>query len=591
MGMGTTRRGLLAGLAGGGAAVALAGTAAAQGAPVAAPPVAAPPVKAPPATGGAITTADIAAAEKIAGVRYTEPERAQLLKGLEEQLDHLRALRSFHKPNDLAPATIFDPRLPGRAYPAQEGGVRLAPAEAGRPGNEADIAFAPAANLAAWLASGALTSEALTRLYLERIARLAPKLECFVTVTADLALAEARRADAERRAGRTRGPLHGLPYVLKDLADTAGIATTWGAGPYRDRVPDRDAVVVTRLREAGAVLLGKTTLGEIAYGDVWFGGTTRNPWNPREGSSGSSAGSAAAVAAGLAAFGIGTETLGSIVSPSNRCGATGLRPTFGRVARTGCMALCWSLDKIGPITRTVEDTALVLAALNGGDAGDPSSLDHGFAYDGAADLKGLRLGWDPAWFEGEGATEVDRAALEAAKGLGLQLVEVRMPDLPVDPLITILAAESAAAFEDLTLSDRDELLRWQDDPAWPNSWRRYRFIPAVDLINADRVRRKLMEAMHGVFERADVLVGPNFAGDMLLATNMTGHPQLTLRAGFRDQPFRPGMLDRPDPAAPKVRAPENISLWAGLFEERRAIAVGRALERALGVWSERPGVG
>ncbi|HYE50085.1 MAG TPA: amidase [Azospirillaceae bacterium] len=586
---GATRRQLMSGMLGAAAAAALVRPAPAQ---EAAPPAPAPAAKAPPAPAaappGTLTTADVAAAEKLAGVRYTEAERTQLLTGYDDQLDRLRALRAFHKPNELAPATVFDPRLPGRVYPAQDNTVRLAGEAPPMPDAEADLAFAAAAHLSAWMAAGRLTSERLTRLYLDRIARLGPALACFVTVTAERALREARQADAERRAGRARGPLHGLPYVLKDLADTAGIPTTWGAGPYRDRVPERDAVVVERLRQAGAVLLGKTTLGEIAYGDIWYAGITRNPWNRAEGSSGSSAGSAAAVAAGLAAFGIGTETLGSIVSPSHRCGAAGLRPTFGRVARTGCMALCWSLDKVGPIARTVEDTALVLAAVNGADAGDPSSLDHGFSYDGREDPRRLRLGYDPAWFEGEDATEVDRAALEAARRLGFTLHEVRLPDLPVGTLATILEAEASAAFEDLTLSDRDQQLRWQADEAWPNTWRRARFLPAVDLINAERVRRRVMEAMDALFGQADVLIGPNFAGRLLLATNATGHPQLTLRAGFREQASRPTAFGPLDKSVASARVPHNISLWAPLFEERRLLAVGHALEQALGAWRERP---
>ncbi|MFM2045695.1 MAG: hypothetical protein RLY86_4271 [Pseudomonadota bacterium] len=555
-------------------------------------PALAQPTATLPAAPG-LTAEVVAAAEKLAAVTNTDAERAQMLATLEEQVERLRILRTLAPPNDLAPASTFDPRLPGIAYPAQENRVVVAgPVPPAPPRDAADIAFAPLTHLSSWIAAGKISSLDLTEIYLARIAAQGPRLECFVTVTAELARSQAAAADREIKAGRYRGPLHGVPYVLKDLADTAGIVTTWGAGPYRERRPTNDAAVTARLRDAGAVLLGKTTLGEIAYGDIWFAGTTRNPWNPAEGSSGSSAGTAAAVAAGLAGFGIGTETLGSIISPAHRCGVTGLRPTFGRVARSGCMALCWSLDKIGPMTRTVEDTALVLAAINGSDPGDPSSLDHGFSYDGPGlDGRSLRVGHVPAWFEGEGATDTDRAALAALKRTGATMVEITLPDLPVDPLLTTLVVEAAAAFEALTLSGGDDSLRWQGDNAWPNTWRAARFIPAIDLIQTDRLRRRWMQAMDRVFQDVDVIAGPNFAGGMLLVTNMTGHPQLALRAGFADLPTRPTALDTPgpaDPAAPRTRVPRAFSLWAPLFEERRLVALGRLLEAELGVWAERP---
>lgn len=580
---GPSRRRFLAGLTAGAAA----GTAGVIPFPAPAQEATAPP----PPTPEGITREMVAAAERLMGVVNTDAERRQILAGFDQHLARLETLRAFPKPNDLHPATVFDPRLPGRTYPEQAGRVVPAKADPGRvPTDKADLAFAPVTALAAWIAAGDLRSETLTEVYLDRIARFAPRLECFVTVTADRARAEAKRADAEIKAGKRRGPLHGIPYVLKDLADTAGIPTTWGAVPYKDRIAERDATIVARLREAGAVLLGKTTLGEIAYGDVWFGGTTRNPWDPREGSSGSSAGTASAVAAGLAAFGIGTETLGSIVSPSQRCGLAGLRPTFGRVPRTGCMALCWSLDKIGPMARGVEDTALVLAALNGRDPADPASLDHGFAYDGGQDIKGLRVGYDPTWFAGEAANAVDRAALEALRGLGVTLVDVPMPTLPADPLLGIVLVEAAAAFEELTLSGRDDAMRWQGDEAWPNTWRQMRFHSAVDFVQVDRLRRRHMEAMDGVFATVDLLFGPNFAGDMLMVTNATGHPQLILRAGFVERPLDPLTLEPlPEGVAPsKTRAPHGVSLWGPLFGEGRMIAVGRALEAALGVAAERP---
>lgn len=531
----------------------------------------------------------VRAAEEAAGLSFTDAERRQMLDSLEEAVENLGRLRALKHPNDLQPALTFDPRLPGETYPTdQRDRMILGGALDDRPGTEEDVAFASAAQQAEWMADGAITSRQLTDIYLDRIERHDPTLYAFVTVTADLAREQADEADRERAAGRVRGPLHGLPYGLKDIVDVAGLPATWGAEPYKDRVGTVDAAAYTKLREAGAVLLGKTTNGAIAYGDIWFGGRTRNPWDPREGSSGSSAGSASATAAGLCSFSIGTETLGSIVSPSERCGTTGLRPTFGRVSRAGAMALCWSLDKIGPICRSVEDTALVLAALNGYDAADYSSRAAGFSYDGRSSLQDVKLAYVPAWFEEADAT--DRAALEAAKGLGADLVEVPPPpELPYDLLVTQLLVEAAAAFEELTLEDLDDLMAWQEDAAWPNTFRAARLFPAVDLIQIDRLRRRAMEALHGWFSGFDVLLSPNYAGGILTATNFTGQPQLTLRAGFRETTPRSLWDDEADaPTLPAARTPHNVSLLAGLFEEGKAIRVGRALEEALGVRRERP---
>ncbi len=377
-----------------------------------------------------ITPAAVEAAEAVAGVAYSDGERSLLLETLADQ--RRRALLRRAAALDAPPACRFDPRLPGwqapPATPFQPPDVPASPV----PEDEESVAFASVGQLAAWIGRGAISSEWLTQLYLRRIERLAPALACFAAVTADLAMQQARHADARLAEGRRLGPLHGIPYACKDIIDTAGIVTDWGAEPYRGRVPDRDAVVVRRLAEAGAVLLGKTSVGALAYGDLWHGGRTRNPWQPEQGSSGSSAGSASAVAAGLCGFALGTETLGSIVSPSLRCGTTGLRPTFGRVARAGAMPLCWSLDKIGPIARTVADTAVVLAALNGADGGDPSSIDIPFGWDSGRPAAGLRAGFFPADLEAEGADALDRAALVAARELGIELVELRRPDRPYD---------------------------------------------------------------------------------------------------------------------------------------------------------------
>jgi Asp-tRNA(Asn)/Glu-tRNA(Gln) amidotransferase A subunit family amidase len=528
----------------------------------------------------------LAGAERIAGVSYTDAEREQMLAGIEGWISRAEALRAMEKPNSLAPALTFDPRPPGRTYTADDGGVRGLFTAPALPSDATDIAYAPVSMQCQWLASGAISSLELTEIYLARIAAYAERLECFVTVTADRARAEARARDAERAAGQVRGPLHGIPYTLKDIIDVEGLPATWGATVYADRVATETATVAARLEAAGAVLLGKVTTGALAYGDIWYDGVTRNPFNPNEGSSGSSAGPASATAAALCAFSIGTETLGSIVSPSHRCGTTGLRPTFGRVPRTGAMALCWSLDKIGPICRSVADNALVLDAINGGDDGDASSLDMPFGADLMADLSGLKLGYNPAWFEA--AADPDRAALEAARALGVELVEFDVDDEPWGAMLVQLEAEAAAAFEHLTLEDLDDRLRWQENAAWPNTWRRARFASAVDMVNADRLRRKAMAMMAERFESLDAIIGPNFAGSMLLITNYTGHPQLAFRSGFTDQPTRTIFGQAADDSGATFSVPYATSLWGPLFDEGVILALGQAIEARLGVATRRP---
>ncbi len=541
-----------------------------------------------------IDNAAIAGAEAVMGVRYSEAERALMADNLQAQVDMARRRRAVPL-DDLPPATRFDPRPPGFVMPDV---MPFRPA-LGDPGpvpdREDDVAFAPVWQLAGWIAARAITSERLTGLYLDRIARIGPKLECIALATPELAVAQARHADALLAAGTHLGPLHGIPYGAKDLLDTAAIATEWGAEPFRGRVPGSDAAVVRRLAEAGAVLVCKTTLGALAYGDIWSGGVTRNPWNPREGSSGSSAGSGSATAAGLVGFAIGTETLGSIVAPSVRCGTTGLRPTFGRVARTGAMPLCWSLDKIGPMCRSVADTALVMAAINGGDLGDPSSIAAPFGFDAAAPVAGLRLGWFPVDYAAEGVHDLDRAALDHARALGLELVELTRPDLPYDALMAVLYAEAAASFERLTLDDADDQLTWQEAGAWPNSFRKARFLSAVDLVGADRLRTRVMRDMDALFGQVDAMIGPCFAGPMLTITNFTGHPCLALRAGFRQSPTRKRLslaearLDQGENGSGELfRVPHAVSLYGRLFDEGTVLRVGAALEARLGVAAERP---
>jgi len=546
-----------------------------------------------------ITERTLAEAEKLFGIQFSEAERRQILGGAVEeaedgffktQIETIRSRRQHDIPVSLAPATKFDPRLPGVRYPNQSNSLTLFPeAIDAIPDDPEAVAFASLKQQSRWLTTNQITSRELTEIYLERIERFAGTLQCFVTVTADLAREQADEADRERAMGQVRGPLHGIPWAAKDLLDTAGIRTTWGAEPYKNRVADSDAAVVRLLRDAGAVMLGKTTLGALAWGDVWFGGETRNPWNIREGASGSSAGSGSATAAGLCSFAIGSETLGSIVSPSDRNGVTGLRPTFGRISRVGAMPLCWSLDKLGPMCRTVEDVAIVLSVLNRYDEFDTGSIDMGFAYDGRRPVSELTIGYDPAWFEGEEVQSTDLAALEVLKQLGATVREITLPDLPVDEVLGALNVESAAVFEELTLSNRDDLMRRQVNEAWPNALRQSWYFSAVDFMQGERLRRRVMEQTHEFFDQVDVVFGPTFGTPMLSLTNLTGQPCLAMRAGFEDAKTR-SLYEHPENEDNPTlyRVPRSISLMSNLFDEGKIFTVGRALEAALGVAAERP---
>jgi Asp-tRNA(Asn)/Glu-tRNA(Gln) amidotransferase A subunit family amidase len=461
------------------------------------------------------------------------------------------------------------------------------------PKSEEEIAFAPVVSQGQWIKTKQITSESLTKIYLERLKKYGPTLNCVITLTEEHALQQAREADAEMAAGKYRGPLHGIPWGAKDLLDTAGIATTWGAEPFRDRVPVEDATVTKRLNEAGAVLVAKLSLGALALNDVWFGGQTKNPWNLDEGASGSSAGPGAAVAAGLVGFAIGSETQGSIVSPSMRCGVTGLRPTFGRVPRTGAMTLSWSCDKIGPMARYVEDTMLVLQAISGPDGHDVACVPQGKTLGAGKGVQGLRVGYFPGWMKEAPVTEVDRHAMDVMKQLGMEMVEVKLPDWPYDSLNIILFAESAAAFEEITLDHRVDELRMQVPDAWPNTFRQSRFLSAVDLVQADRLRRKVAVEFAKVIAEVDVLLVPSLRDEFLVITNFTGHPSLTLRAGFVDvneersdwapNPEKP--LKTFDPAR---RVPHGVSLVGHLFDEGTMLQAGLAMEAAFGVAGERP---
>ncbi len=563
-----------------------------------------PPPGAPPAfatsqaVGPEVTAATLAEAEKLARVQYTPAERAQAAASWRVSMAPLAERRTGPRKAalepELAPASRWDPVLPGmKIGPARNRFVRSKAAPGPLPSRDEDIAFAPVTALARWIESRALTSERLTRIYLERLQRFDPKLKCVITLTPELALEQARRADKELAAGKYRGPLHGIPWGAKDLVDTAGIRTTYGAEPFKDRVPTTDAVSVARLHQAGAVLVAKLSLGALALNDIWFGGETKNPWLLEEGSSGSSAGPGAATAAGLVGFSLGSETGGSIIAPAMRCGVTGLRPTFGRVPRTGAMTLSWTLDKLGPMTRGVEDSLLVLAALSGPDAGDVSSLPSRLDFDANASVKGLRVGYVSGWLEESPATDVDRAALETLKRLGMTPVEVKLPAWPYSSLDTIIFAEAAASFEELTLSRGVDALAMQTPDAWPNLFRQARFLSAVDFVQADRLRRKVAQEVARVMADIDVLLVPSLRSEGLTLFNHTGHPSLTLRTGFVEvgqarSDWAPNPA-RPLPTFnPPRRVPHGVTLIGRLFEEGTLGRVGIALERASAVAAERP---
>jgi len=527
-----------------------------------------------------ITELHLRAALELIGLRYTDAELELLLRprgrfgndfsGQGDRRASYEAIRAVPLPNSVPPALFFQPLAP--AVPIADLPPHFAPppTEVKRPAHLEDLAFWPITKLAVLLRSRQVKSEELTRMYLDRLRRFDSTLHAVVTFTDSLALAQARRADAEIAAGHYRGPLHGIPYGVKDLFAVPGYPTTWGAAPYRDQVFDEAATIVRKLEGAGAVLVAKLTSGALAMGDVWFGGRTRNPWNPEQGSSGSSAGPGAAVAAGLVPFAIGTETLGSIVSPSTRNGVTGLRPSFGRVSRAGAMALSWSMDKAGPMCRDVEDCALVFDAIRGADPDDPSAVDAPFPYDGNARLADLKIGYLKSAFEGDRpGADLDRAVLEVLRQGGAALVPLELPDLPGRPLLLTLNAEAAAAFDELTRSDRDTLLVRQDAGAWPNSFRSSRFITAVEYVQANRVRRLLQLAMRDLLAGVDAYVSPSFAGGNLVVTNLTGHPCVAVPNGFNED-----------------GSPMSITFCGRMYGEAEMLELAKAYQDATD-WEER----
>jgi Asp-tRNA(Asn)/Glu-tRNA(Gln) amidotransferase A subunit family amidase len=539
--------------------------------------------------GEEITASTIAAAEELAGLKFDDAERAMMLEGLKTQAQRIEALHKVAIDNSVPPAIVFNPLPAGKQpprgvrKPMVRGPVKLRTVSS----NLEELAFLPVTELSELVRRRRVTSSQLTQMYLSRLKRYDPVLKCVITLTEDRAIAQARGADAEIARGKYRGPLHGIPWGAKDLLAVKGYKTTWGAGPFKEQVIDQDATVVERLDAAGAVLVAKLTLGELAQGDVWFGGMTKNPWKVDQGSSGSSAGPASATAAGLVGFAIGSETLGSISSPSTRCGTTGLRPTFGRVPRTGAMALSWSMDKLGPICRSVEDCALVLDAIHGPDGKDNSAIAAAFNWDASLSPRSLRIGYVKAAFDlpvtdpkDEKRTlhatkKFDDRALEVIRSLGVNLVAVELPDLAYDAMRIILTSEAAAAFDDLTRSDRDKELVQQTRNDWANTFRTARFIPAVDYVNANRVRTTAIRAWDDLMKKVDVIVTPTGAANLpqLVATNLTGHPAVILPNGFRDD-----------------GTPVSLTFLGGLFEEAKLLAVANAYQRATGFHLVHPTV-
>lgn len=522
------------------------------------------------ADGPRITKEVLMDAEKMAGLTFTDEERELMVEDLNGQLKNYEALRAVPLDNGVAPALQFNPVLPGMTFETEQKPIRMSRvAVSDTPSSLEDAAFWPVTRLSRLIRDRRVSAVDLTRMYLNRLKRYGPRLECVVTLTEERAMEQAAWADRELAAGRYHGPLHGIPWGAKDLLAVRGYKTTWGAMPYKDQMIDVDATVVQRLDAAGAVLVGKLTLGALAMGDVWYGGRTRNPWNPEEGSSGSSAGPGAATAAGLVGFSIGTETLGSIVSPCTRNGVTGLRPTYGRVSRYGAMALSWSMDKIGPMCRSVEDCALVFHEIFGPDGKDSTVMDVPFNWDADLDISTLRIGYYRSAFEAERENNAqwkanDLAVLDTLRGMGIALVPVELPDeIPLQAIRFILSVEAAAAFDELTRSGRDDLLVQQNRGSWPNTFRKARLVPAVEYVQANRARTLVMRQMAEVMAQVDVYVTPSYGGNNLLLTNLTGHPCVVVPNGFNEK-----------------GTPTSISFIGGLFGEAKTLAVAKAYQDA-----------
>lgn len=520
-----------------------------------------------------ITKENVENTEKLIDLQFNDAERDSMLGSLEEQKINYQNIRSVNLDNSVMPSVLFNPIPTGFNFPGEQLPVKFSDySKTTMPLDKNDLAFYTIGQLAELIKTKQITSVELTKFFIERLKKYDPVLHCVITITEERAMQQATTADKEISEGKYRGVLHGIPFAVKDLLATKDYKTTWGSVPFKDQMINQDAAVITKLEEAGAVLIAKLTMGELAWGDVWFGGKTRNPWDTTQGSSGSSAGSASAVSAGLVPFAIGTETWGSIVSPSTVCGTTGLRPTYGRVSRSGAMALSWSMDKIGPICRSAEDLAIVFDVICGPDKSDPTLYDVPFNYQPGITLKGMKIGYLKKDFEKQYDFHTnDSITLAKLKELGAELVPIELPALPVNDLAIILSVEAAAAFDELTRNNKDDLLVRQIKNAWPNSFRASRFIPAVEYINANRVRTILIQEMQKIMEKVDLYVAPPWEGDNLLLTNLSGHPCVVVPNGFSEN-----------------GTPTSITFMGRLFDEGRLIAFAKLYQDATDFHKKHP---
>lgn len=529
-----------------------------------------------PAEKSEITLDQLAASEDVIGLQFTPGERELMREGVQEHRKQYQALRAISLDNRIPPAFAFDPRLPGMTFDTTQQPWTMSTVEVPPlPANLEGVAFWPVTHLAHLVRTRQVTSTALTEMYLQRLKRYDPVLHCVITLTEERAMKQARRADEEIAQGHYRGPLHGIPWGVKDLMAVRGYPTTWGAEPYQDQVLDLDAAVVERLDAAGAVLIAKLSVGALAWGDVWFGGQTRSPWNPAEGSSGSSAGSAAATVAGLVGFAIGTETLGSIISPCTTCRVTGLRPTFGRVSRYGTMSLSWTMDKIGPICRSAEDCALVFDAIRGPDGKDLTVTSYPFNWKPDLKIADLRVGYVKKNFDREDERKsLNDQTLEVVRSLGFNLVPVSLPDYSTETceaVVMLLEAEAAAYFDELTRSNRDDLLTRQIKDAWPNVFRQARLIPAVEYIQANRIRTRIMQDMAALMADVDFYVTPSFGENTVTLTNLTGHPAVVVPNGVTEK-----------------GEPSSISFTGRLYDEARLLAAAKVYQDSTGFHQQVP---
>jgi len=517
----------------------------------------------------------VSATEKLFDLKMIAAERDSMITSLESQLSDYKLIHSQVIDNSIPPAVWFNPVPSGVFYTEIQKPINWnLPVNISLPADKNELAWYSVADLSVLIKTRKISAVDLTRFFLTRLKKYGDTLNCVITLTEDRALKQAQKADEEIARGIYRGPLHGIPYGIKDLFAVEGYKTTWGAAPYKDQMRNENATVVKKLDEAGAILLAKFSLGSLAMDDVWFGGLTRNPWDLNQGSSGSSAGSASATAAGLVPFAIGTETWGSIVSPCTRCGVTGLRPTYGRVSRSGAMALSWSMDKAGPICRSAFDCALVFETLLGSDGYDQSVTDYPFNYDPTIDIKKLKVGYLKSLFDLNDNRVNDSITLNEIRNMGITLTPVVLPDsatIPVKSLAIILVAEAAAAFDDLTRTNKDDELNLQDKNAWPNIFRAAQFIPAVQYIQANRLRYKLIQEMYAVMEPYDVIITPSFGGNQLLLTNLTGNPCVVIPNGF-------------DPKG----HPTSISFIGNLYDEAVLLSFAKMYQDATIYDNERP---